>query len=156
GEWSCASRLVGSVKFSPSCKEKKPGFLPLKRIFASYEWRCETFRTLVVLGRNHPSPSTVQGRPLYVHWHGVAMVWFKDAMQARMRARQASTDVTVPRCSPRRPTLLHQRAIWCRQLVWCGVERQRRRWLPSRQHAARVAIDCGIPRGSVAPRSSVM
>jgi len=31
-------------------------------------------KTLVVLGRNNPSPYTVNGRPLYVHLHGLAIV----------------------------------------------------------------------------------
>jgi hypothetical protein len=29
---------------------------------------------LVVLGRNNPSPYTVNGRPLYVHLNGLAIV----------------------------------------------------------------------------------
>jgi hypothetical protein len=31
-------------------------------------------RPLVVLGRNNPSLYTVNGRPLYVHLHGLAIV----------------------------------------------------------------------------------
>jgi hypothetical protein len=33
--------------------------------------------TLVVLGRNNPSPYTVKGRPLYVHLNGLAIVLLK-------------------------------------------------------------------------------
>jgi hypothetical protein len=33
--------------------------------------------TLVVLGRNNPSPYTVNGRPLYVHLNGLAIVLLK-------------------------------------------------------------------------------
>src|SRR5262249_45006093 len=33
--------------------------------------------SLVVLGRNNPSPHTVKGRPLYVHLNGLAMVLLK-------------------------------------------------------------------------------
>ena len=32
---------------------------------------------LVVLGRNNPSPYTVNGRPLYVHLNGLAIVLLK-------------------------------------------------------------------------------
>jgi hypothetical protein len=32
---------------------------------------------LVVLGRNNPSLYTVNGRPLYVHLHGLAIVLLK-------------------------------------------------------------------------------
>ena len=34
-------------------------------------------RDLVVLGRNNPSPYTVNGRPLYVHLNGLAIVFLK-------------------------------------------------------------------------------
>jgi hypothetical protein len=33
--------------------------------------------SLVVLGRNNPSPYTVNGRPLYVHLNGLAIVLLK-------------------------------------------------------------------------------
>jgi hypothetical protein len=32
---------------------------------------------LVVLGRNNPAPYTVNGRPLYVHLNGLAIVLLK-------------------------------------------------------------------------------
>jgi hypothetical protein len=35
------------------------------------------WRALVVLGRNNPSPYTVNGRPLYVHLNGLAIVLLK-------------------------------------------------------------------------------
>ena len=34
-------------------------------------------KMLVVLGRNNPSPYTVNGRPLYVHLNGLAIVLLK-------------------------------------------------------------------------------
>src|SRR5215475_7918140 len=40
-------------------------------VFASWYWR------LVVFGRNNPSPYTVNGRPLYVHLNGLAIVLLK-------------------------------------------------------------------------------
>ena len=34
-------------------------------------------KALVVFGRNNPSPYTVNGRPLYVHLNGLAIVLLK-------------------------------------------------------------------------------
>ena len=39
--------------------------------------RGESCLVLVVLGRNNPSPYTVNGRPLYVHLNGLAIVLLK-------------------------------------------------------------------------------
>ena len=41
-------------------------------LFFKYSKRC-----LVVLGRNNPSLYTVNGRPLYVHLNGLAIVLLK-------------------------------------------------------------------------------
>ena len=109
---------------------------------------------LVVLGRNNPAPYTVNGRPLYVHLNGLAIVLLKEAMKARRRSRKASTDVKWPRLSNRRTTMLHQRAIWRSQLMCFGVYMHRRRWLTSLKHAARVGIACPLPLVSFSPRSS--
>jgi hypothetical protein len=38
---------------------------------------CDKNRELVVLGRNNPSLYTVNGRPLYVHLNGLAIVLLK-------------------------------------------------------------------------------
>jgi hypothetical protein len=40
-------------------------------------WIGDTPGTLVVLGRNNPSLYTVNGRPLYVHLNGLAIVLLK-------------------------------------------------------------------------------
>jgi hypothetical protein len=37
----------------------------------------ELYVLLVVLGRNNPAPYTVNGRPLYVHLNGLAIVLLK-------------------------------------------------------------------------------
>ena len=113
-------------------------------------------RLLVVPGRNNPSPYTVNGRPLYVHLNGLAIVLLKEAMKARMRSRKSATDVKFPRFSNRRTTMLNQSSIWFSQLLCFGVERKRMRWLASLKNAARVGIDCTIPLFSFSPRSSLM
>ena len=109
-----------------------------------------------MLGRNNPSLYTVNGRPLYVHLNGLAIVLLKEAMKARIRSRKSSTDVKLPRLSNRRTKMLNQSSIWFSQLVCFGVYRNRMRWLPSLKNAARVDIDCSIPRCSFSPRSSAM
>jgi hypothetical protein len=48
--------------------------LPCNRFIDS---RNSFFRILVVLGRNNPSLYTVNGRPLYVHLNGLAIVLLK-------------------------------------------------------------------------------
>jgi hypothetical protein len=109
----------------------------------------------VVLGRNNPSLYTVNGRPLYVHLNGLAIVLFKEAMQARRRSRRAATDVTCPRFNNRRPTRLNQRAIWVSPRVCFGVDMQRIRWLPSLKNSARVDLDGPSPRFSFSPSASL-
>jgi hypothetical protein len=52
--------------------------------------------------------------------------------------------------------MLHQSAIWFNQLVGVGGDMPRRRWLASLKNAARVDIDCTIPRFSFSPRASAM
>jgi hypothetical protein len=42
-----------------------------------YARRGESACSLVVLGRNNPSLYTVNGRPLYVHLNGLAIVLLK-------------------------------------------------------------------------------
>ena len=44
----------------------------LFRLFKTHQDWTQIF--LVVLGRNNPSPYTVNGRPLYVHLNGLAIV----------------------------------------------------------------------------------
>ena len=73
-----------------------------------------------------------------------------------MRSRKSATDVKFPRFSNRRTKMLHQSSIWFSQLLCCGVERKRMRWLASLKNAARVGIDCTRPRFSFSPHSSVM
>jgi hypothetical protein len=108
-------------------------------------------KALEVFGRNNPSPYTVKGRPVYVHVHGLAIVCLQEAMQARRRSRQCSTDVKFPRLSHRRTTRLHQRALWCSHLGGCGVYRHRMRWRTALQNAARVGIDGPLPLVSFSP-----
>src|SRR5205814_8645987 len=88
-------------------------------------------RALVVLGRNNPSLYTVNGRPLYVHLNGLAIILLKWAMKARMRFRKSATDVKFPPFSTRRTKMLNQSSIWFSQLLCFGVERKRMRWLTS-------------------------
>jgi len=73
-----------------------------------------------------------------------------------MRSRKSSTDVKLPRFSTRRTKMLNQSSIWFSQLVCFGVYMNRMRWLTSLKNAARVGIDCHIPRFSFSPRSSAM
>src|SRR5712691_9139225 len=48
------------------------------RRYAACAWPLGMSRgCLVVLGRNNPSPYTVNGRPLYVHLNGLAIVLLK-------------------------------------------------------------------------------
>jgi len=77
-------------------------------------------------------------------------------MKARIRSRKSSTDVKLPRLSNRRTKMLNQSSIWFSQLVCFGVYMNRMRWLTSLKNAARVDIDCKIPRFSFSPRSSAM
>jgi hypothetical protein len=56
--------------------------------------------TLVVPGRNKPSLYTVNGRPLYVHLNGFAIVLLKYVIKAKMRSRKCSTEVKLPRFRP--------------------------------------------------------
>lgn len=71
-----------------------------------------------------------------------------------MRSRKSSTDVQFPRFSNRRTTMLNQRSLWFSQLVCFGVYIHRRRWLTSLKNAARVSLDCHLPRFSFSPRSA--
>ena len=73
-----------------------------------------------------------------------------------MRSRKSSTDVKLPRFSNRRTQMLNQSSMWFSQLVCCGVYMNRMRWWTSLKNAARVGIDCHIPRCSFSPRSSAM
>src|SRR5438309_11506181 len=111
---------------------------------------------LVEPGRNNPSLYTVNGRPFYVHWNGLASVCLKEAMQARMRSRKSSTDGPCPRFSNRRTPRLNQRSLWFSQLVGFGVAMHRMRWLTSLKHSARVGLDCPLPLCAFSPRSSSM
>jgi hypothetical protein len=77
-------------------------------------------------------------------------------MQARRRSRRSATDVKLPRFRHRRTTMLSQSSMWCSQLVGCGVYRNRRRWLTSLKHAARVGLDGPLPLVSCSPRASSM
>jgi AcrR family transcriptional regulator len=47
-----------------------------QRFAAVTQWTSQQIR-LVVFGRNNPSPYTVNGRPLYVHLNGLAIVLLK-------------------------------------------------------------------------------
>src|SRR4030095_16080493 len=113
-------------------------------------------RSLVVLGRNNPSLYTVNGGPLYVHLNGLGIVLLKYAMKVRSRALSPTPDVKFPRFSNRRTKMLNQSSMWFSQLLCFGVERKRMRWLVSLKNAARVGIDCKIPRFSFSPNSSLM
>jgi hypothetical protein len=73
-----------------------------------------------------------------------------------MRSRKSSTDVKFPRFSTRRTQMLNQSSIWFSQLVCFGVYINRMRWLTSLKNAARVSIDCNIPRFSFSPSSASM
>ena len=77
-------------------------------------------------------------------------------MKARIRSRKSSTDVKLPRLSNRRTNMLNQSSIWLSQLVCFGVYMNRMRWFTSLKNAARVDIDCTIPRFSFFPSSSAM
>jgi hypothetical protein len=73
-----------------------------------------------------------------------------------MRSRQSSTDVKLPRLSNRRTNMLNQSSMWVSPLVCFGVYMHRMRWRTSLKNAARVGIDCHIPRCSFSPRASAM
>ena len=79
----CATPPVRPAKIGPSpsiFRTKRPVTLhALLRYFLQLIWRSNEPQVsmLVVLGRNNPAPYTVNGRPLYVHLNGLAIVLLK-------------------------------------------------------------------------------
>ena len=78
-------------------------------------------RYLVVLGRNNPSPYTVNGRPLYVHLNGLAIVALKYAIKPNIRVCKSATEVKLARLSNLRTKMLNHISIWFIQEACFGV-----------------------------------